>query len=121
MSLTVEFSTIDAALRKVAAESAITPLQARVLLAISDGAAGDDGVVSDVLERSLGMHDSAVRRALGVLYSRRLARATGCDGGPRRRGVRSRIWLTPEGAGACERVGRWALAIRQAAAAGVPA
>jgi hypothetical protein len=121
MSLTAEFSTIDWALRKVAVESAITPLQARVLLAIADGADDDDGIVSDVLERSLGIHDSAVRRALGVLYSRRLAQAVGCDGGPRRPGTRSRISVTPEGAGACDRVGRWAQAIRQASAAEVPA
>lgn len=94
MSVTSDYSRAHRAFIRVAHANAMSPWEARLLVAICELG---DGVTTQGLHEVLDCEGSSVRRSLGVLYERSLACGTGPGGSRRRQGVRSEVSLTVGG------------------------
>jgi hypothetical protein len=101
MSITAEYTAIHQAIAEEGKRVGVKPFCIRVLLAVHER--GGEATTLEI-EEDLKADDAAVRRAVLALYSKKLARGCGVDGGPRRPGVRTVVQLTDEGRAVCGRI-----------------
>lgn len=92
---TALYTAIHTALLGASKQIKADPIHARIALAVHE--AGDDGLTTGELEQILAVDGGHIRGALGVMYERGLADGNAVDGGPRRRGIRTRVKLTASG------------------------
>lgn len=101
MGHTETYTRLHAALVSEAREHRLVPATVRAVVAVHER--GGEATTLEI-EKDLGMDGSAIRREVPAIRLRGLAKVTGIDGGPTRRGVRSLIVLTETGRAMAERV-----------------